>query len=169
MTQYIVIHLFLHYFAEPVEAIPTRLTAITPRIQLTEAINKPVNAAAAAATLENTPIGMRRQAEIGAGDGPGVTTGECVADAAGVEKMEIENDDEQQNGAIATKVVANLQALHAAEADELSRLQERFAQMYATTETEQEEQQQAVSEAEAEENVQAPEQTEELDEFKKLK
>lgn len=154
---------------EPVEAIPTRLTAITPRIQLTEAINKPVNAAAAAATLENTPIGMRRQAEIGAGDGPGVTTGECVADAAGVEKMEIENDDEQQNGAIATKVVANLQALHAAEADELSRLQERFAQMYATTETEQEEQQQAVSEAEAEENVQAPEQTEELDEFKKLK
>ncbi|XP_011192962.1 endoplasmic reticulum junction formation protein lunapark-A [Zeugodacus cucurbitae] len=157
---------------EAVGAVPTPTPSTTtmPRIQLTEAITTPLKAPATA--YEDTPVGVRRQAEIGAGDGPGVTTGECVADAAGVEKMEIEKDDEeqQQNEAIAAEAVANLQALHAAEANELSRLQERFAQMYATTANEQdeEEQQQAVSEADAVEDVQQPS-AEELDEFKKLK
>uniref|UniRef100_A0A034VPA0 Endoplasmic reticulum junction formation protein lunapark n=1 Tax=Bactrocera dorsalis TaxID=27457 RepID=A0A034VPA0_BACDO len=154
---------------EPVGATPTPLIATTPRIQLTEAINTPVKAAEASAFEDTSVGGVRRQAEIGAGDGPDVTSGEAVADAAGVEKMEIEHGDEQQNEALAAEVVANLQALQAAEANEMSRLQERFAQMYATTDTEPQEQQSA-GVAEAEENVEETrEPAEELDEFKKLK
>ncbi|XP_011208755.2 endoplasmic reticulum junction formation protein lunapark-A isoform X2 [Bactrocera dorsalis] len=154
---------------EPVGAIPTPLIATTPRIQLTEAINTPVKAAEASAFEDTSVGGVRRQAEIGAGDGPDVTADEAVADAAGVEKMEIEHGDEQQNEALAAEVVANLQALQAAEANEMSRLQERFAQMYATTDTEQQEQQ-SVGVAEAEENIEETrEPAEELDEFKKLK
>ncbi|XP_050324994.1 endoplasmic reticulum junction formation protein lunapark-A isoform X2 [Bactrocera neohumeralis] len=154
---------------EPVGATPTPLTATTPRIQLTEAINTPVKAAEASAFEDATVGSVRRQAEIGAGDGPDVTAGEVVADAAGVEKMEIEHGDDQENEALAAEVVANLQALQAAEANEMSRLQERFAQMYATTDTEQQEQQ-SVGAAEADENAEeAREPAEELDEFKKLK
>lgn len=154
---------------EPVGATPTPLIATTPRIQLTEAINTPVKAAEATAFEDATVGGVRRQAEIGAGDGPVVTAGEAVADAAGVEKMEIGHDNEQQNEALTAEVVANLQALQAAEANEMSRLQERFAQMYATTDTEQQEQQ-SVGVAETEENVEETrEPAEELDEFKKLK
>lgn len=113
---------------------------------------------------------MRHQAEIGAGDGPDVTAGVTVADAVGVEKMEIEQDDAQQNEALAAKVVANLSALQAPEADEMTRLQKRFAQMYATTNAEEQEQQQPVTVADADENAQkAEQQAEELDEYKKLK
>lgn len=150
---------------EPVGAIPT------PRIQLTEAINTPVKAAEGTAFEEDTRVGgVRHQAEIGAGDGPDVTAGVTVADAVGVEKMEIEQDDAQQNEALAAKVVANLSALQAPEADEMTRLQKRFAQMYATTNAEEQEQQQPVTVADADENAQkAEQQAEELDEYKKLK
>uniref|UniRef100_A0A0K8W5Q1 Endoplasmic reticulum junction formation protein lunapark n=2 Tax=Bactrocera latifrons TaxID=174628 RepID=A0A0K8W5Q1_BACLA len=154
---------------EPLGATPTPLIATTPRIQLTEAINTPVKAAEANAFEDATVGGVRRKAEIGAGDGPDVTAGEAVTDATGVENMEIEHDNEQQNEALTAEVVANLQALQAAEVNEMSRLQERFAQMYATTDTEQQGQQ-SVGAAEADKNAQeAREPAEELDEFKKLK
>ncbi|XP_053963869.1 endoplasmic reticulum junction formation protein lunapark-B [Anastrepha ludens] len=157
---------------EPVDPMSTTgSAAVTPRIQLTEATNTPVKTAAAAFDKLNALGVMQRQPEIGGGDAPGAMS-ENAADAAGNEEeqqLEREKAEEQQQETVTAKVVANLQALHATEDDELSRLQERFAQMYAMDDVGAEQQQLRAVETDADKQLRELEQAEQLDELKKSK
>ncbi|XP_067632033.1 endoplasmic reticulum junction formation protein lunapark-A [Eurosta solidaginis] len=119
---------------EPVGAMPTASTIATPRILLTDAPNITIKTATTM-DISNTPVAVERQHEMGAGDAPSVAAEGVVYEKGQVdevEEMEIENEDDPQSTPASARVVTNLQALHAAEAEELNRLQERFAKIYTT-------------------------------------
>ncbi|XP_036331625.1 endoplasmic reticulum junction formation protein lunapark-A [Rhagoletis pomonella] len=152
---------------EPAAPMLTPSATATPRSTAADAMNTVIKTAKTIDKI-NIPGVMQRQPDMGGGDAPN-TSNIIAADAAEVdeeEKMEIETPDEQEKEAISAQVVANLQALRD---EELNRLQERFAKMYATAETEEERQPQAVGETYFCKELQELEQTENIDELKKLK
>ncbi|XP_067612952.1 uncharacterized protein [Eurosta solidaginis] len=109
--------------------MPTASTTATPRILLTDAPNITITTATPM-DISNTQVAVERQHEMGAGDAPSVAAEGVVYEKGQVdevEEMEIENENEQQSTPTPARVVTNLQALHAAEDEEINRLQERFA------------------------------------------
>uniref|UniRef100_W8BTD6 Endoplasmic reticulum junction formation protein lunapark n=2 Tax=Ceratitis capitata TaxID=7213 RepID=W8BTD6_CERCA len=153
---------------EPVAPMPILTAAATPRIQLTEPIDTPVKATTPFA-LSDTPVAQCRQPEIGAGDASNVIRDEYIGDDTDVAATATALEEEHENvrNAASAEIINNFPALHAAEDDELTKLQERFAQIYTRTSEDNEDPQQAVSSTDSE--IGDQEQTAEMDEFKKLK